>query len=115
MGHQQSSVQVSDTARFDLVVVILALLTAFAPLSIDMYLPAFTAIADDYATTAHDVELSLTTFFFGLFIGQLLYGSATDKFGRKKPLYIGLAIYIVTSLACAWAPNIEWLIALRFL
>ena len=114
MARAYEPVPVSDNARFDLTVVILALLTAFAPLSIDMYLPAFTAIANDYATDTHRVELSLTAFFFGLFIGQLLYGTATDKFGRKKPLYVGLAIYVVTSVACAWAPNIEWLIALRF-
>lgn len=114
MSQQENSFTVSDTARFDIIVVILALLTAFAPLSIDMYLPAFTAIADDYATNTHDVELSLTAFFFGLFIGQLLYGTATDKFGRKKPLYIGLAIYVATSIACAWAPSIEFLIVMRF-
>ncbi|WP_272978210.1 multidrug effflux MFS transporter [Idiomarina baltica] len=113
-GTQRDSFTVSDSARFDFVVIILALLTAFAPLSIDMYLPAFTAIAADYQTDTHRVELSLSAFFFGLFIGQLLYGTATDKFGRKKPLYIGLAIYVVTSIACAWAPDIEWLIVLRF-
>ncbi|RUO78924.1 Bcr/CflA family drug resistance efflux transporter [Idiomarina tyrosinivorans] len=106
---------VSDTAKFDLTVVILALLTAFAPLSIDMYLPAFNAIAESFGAKSDQVQLSLTAFFFGLFIGQLLYGTATDKFGRKQPLYFGLVIYIVTSLACAWAPNITTLIILRFL
>ncbi|MGM0524716.1 MAG: multidrug effflux MFS transporter [Pseudomonadota bacterium] len=114
MARVNESQPVSDKARFDITVVVLALLTAFAPLSIDMYLPAFTAIANDYATDTHRVELSLTAFFFGLFIGQLLYGTATDKFGRKKPLYIGLSIYVVTSVACAWAPTIEWLIVMRF-
>ena len=114
MARSYEPVTPSDNARFDFIVVVLALLTAFAPLSIDMYLPAFTAIAEDYATDTHGVELSLTAFFFGLFIGQLLYGTATDKFGRKKPLYVGLAIYVITSIACAWAPNIEWLIAMRF-
>ena len=114
MAHSFEPRPVSDNARFDFIVVILALLTAFAPLSIDMYLPAFSAIASDYATDTHHVELSLTAFFFGLFIGQLLYGTATDKFGRKKPLYIGLAIYVLTSIACAYAPDIQWLIVLRF-
>ena len=70
-GTQRDSFTVSDlTIRF--CVIILALLTAFAPLSIDMYLPAFTAIAADYQTDTHRVELSLSAF-FGLFIGQLLY------------------------------------------
>jgi len=114
MAHSFEPRPVSDNARFDFIVVILALLTAFAPLSIDMYLPAFSAIASDYVTDTHHVELSLTSFFFGLFIGQLLYGTATDKFGRKNPLYIGLAIYVVTSVACAYAPDIQWLIVLRF-
>ncbi|EKE84211.1 multidrug effflux MFS transporter [Idiomarina xiamenensis] len=106
---------VSDTARFDLTVIILALLTAFAPLSIDMYLPVFDAIAASYQAQTQQVELSLTAFFFGLFIGQLLYGTATDKFGRKPPLYLGLVVYIITSIACAYAPNLTVLIVLRFL
>ncbi|MGQ4275592.1 multidrug effflux MFS transporter [Pseudidiomarina sp. E22-M8] len=105
---------VSDKARFDLTVVVLALLTMFGPLSIDMYLPAFGDIAASYSTKTNRVELSLTSFFFGLFIGQLLYGTASDKWGRKPPLYFGLTIYIVSSLACAYAPNLESLIVLRF-
>lgn len=105
---------VSDKARFDLTVVVLALLTMFGPLSIDMYLPAFGDIAASYSTQSNRVELSLTSFFLGLFIGQLLYGTASDKWGRKPPLYFGLVIYIVSSLACAYAPNLESLIVLRF-
>lgn len=97
-----------------LLVVILASLTAFAPLSIDMYLPAFPQIAADFGVAVARVELSLATFFIGLAIGQLLYGTLTDRFGRKKPLYAGLATYFLASLACAFAPNIESLIVLRF-
>ena len=107
--------KVSDQARFDIVVVVLALLTAFGPLSIDMYLPAFGDIAASFQTQSNRVELSLTSFFLGLFIGQLLYGTVSDRFGRKPPLYFGLALYIVTSIACAFAPNLETLIVLRFL
>jgi len=106
--------QVSAQARFDLTVVLLAMLTAFGPLSIDMYLPAFNDIADSFRTTTSAVELSLTAFFFGLFIGQLLYGTVSDRYGRKPPLYVGLVIYILASLACALAPNLEFLIAARF-
>ncbi|RUO65090.1 MFS transporter, DHA1 family, bicyclomycin/chloramphenicol resistance protein [Pseudidiomarina planktonica] len=105
---------VSEHARFDLVVVLLAMLTAFGPLSIDMYLPAFNDIAQTYQTDSSGVELSLTAFFFGLFIGQLLYGTVSDRFGRKPPLYFGLVIYIISSLACAYAPNLETLVVLRF-
>ncbi|RUO70058.1 multidrug effflux MFS transporter [Pseudidiomarina salinarum] len=105
---------VSDQARFDLTVVVLALLTAFGPLSIDMYLPAFGDIAASYNTESNRIELSLTSFFMGLFIGQLLYGTVSDRYGRKPPLYFGLTLYIITSLACAFAPNLESLIVLRF-
>ena len=97
-----------------LLVVILASLTAFAPLSIDMYLPSFPQIAADFGVTTARVELSLASFFVGLSFGQLLYGSATDRFGRKPPLYVGLTIYCVASVLCAFAPNIESLIVLRF-
>ena len=96
------------------VVVILASLTAFAPLSIDMYLPSFPQIAADFAVPVATVELSLATFFIGLAFGQLLYGTATDRFGRKLPLYVGLSIYCAASLVCVFAPNIETLIVLRF-
>lgn len=97
-----------------LLVVILASLTAFAPLSIDMYLPAFPQIAGDFGVPVAMVELSLATFFVGLALGQLLYGTATDRFGRKRPLYVGLTVYCVASLLCAIAPNVEALIVLRF-
>lgn len=87
---------------------------AFAPLSIDMYLPAFPQIAEDLGVPVQRIELSLATFFIGLSLGQLLYGTATDRFGRKKPLYVGLVIYCVASLLCALSPNAETLIVLRF-
>lgn len=97
-----------------LLIVILASLTAFAPLSIDMYLPSFPRIAADFGVPVATVEFSLATFFVGLAFGQLLYGTATDRFGRKKPLYVGLTLYCAASLACAFAPNVEALIILRF-
>lgn len=97
-----------------LLVVILASLTAYAPLSIDMYLPAFPKIAETFGVEVTAVEVSLATFFIGLAFGQLLYGSVTDRFGRKKPLYVGLVIYFVASLLCSLAPNVESLIVLRF-
>src|SRR5215203_1431190 len=97
-----------------LLVVILASLTAFAPLSIDMYLPSFPQIAGDFGVSVATVELSLAAFFVGLAFGQLFYGTATDKFGRKKPLYVGLTIYCGASLLCVFAPGVETLIILRF-
>ncbi len=97
-----------------LLVVILASLTAFAPLSIDMYLPSFPQIAADFGVQVAQVELSLATFFVGLAFGQMLYGTATDRFGRKLPLYVGLIIYCLASVLCMFAPNVETLIILRF-
>jgi DHA1 family bicyclomycin/chloramphenicol resistance-like MFS transporter len=104
-----------DSRRYAGLVLILGTLTALAPFSIDMYLPGFSAIAKDLQTTDAKVSLSLTGFFIGISAGQLLYGPLLDKFGRKKPLYIGLIVYILSSIGCSLANSIELLIALRFI
>ncbi len=94
-------------------ILILGLLTTLSPFSIDMYLPGFKAIADDLHTDTNHVTLSLSSFFIGLAAGQLLYGPLLDRFGRKNPLYAGMAIYIVASLGCMWVHTINALILLR--
>ena len=94
-------------------ILILGSLTALGPFSIDMYLPGFPAIAKDLNTTAAKVSLSLSGFFIGISFGQLLYGPLLDKFGRKKPLFIGLIVYIIASAGCALATSINALILLR--
>ena len=94
-------------------ILLLGSLTALGPFSIDMYLPGFPAIAKDLHTSIASVSLSLSGFFIGISVGQLLYGPLLDRFGRKKPLYIGLAIYILASLGCAYAKSIDALIVLR--
>ncbi|MFN7118398.1 MAG: multidrug effflux MFS transporter, partial [Saprospiraceae bacterium] len=96
------------------IILILGALTMIGPFSIDMYLPGFPAIAKDLQTSIANVQLSLASFFVGLALGQLFSGPITDRFGRKKPLYIGLGLYMLASLACVFAPNVETLIALRF-
>ena len=93
----------------------LGLLSALGPFSIDMYLPGFPAIADDLATTISKVSLSVSSFFIGVSIGQLLYGPLLDRFGRKIPLYIGLFIYLVTSIGCLLSSSVNALISIRFL
>jgi len=98
-----------------LLVFILGLLSAIGPFSIDMYLPGFPQIAADLNTTVANVSLSLSSFFIGISAGQLLYGPLLDRFGRKRPLYAGLTVYIVTSLGCALAASADHLIILRFL
>ncbi len=92
---------------------ILGGLSALAPFSIDMYLPAFPAIAKGLNTDISQVTLSLTSYFVGISIGQLFYGPITDKFGRKKPLLFGLTVFLLASIGCALSPTINWLIAMR--
>jgi DHA1 family bicyclomycin/chloramphenicol resistance-like MFS transporter len=99
--------------RYVVLILILGLLTALSPFSIDMYLPGFTAIAKDLHTTTAEVARSLASFFIGLAAGQLLYGPLMDRFGRKRPLYFGLALYIIISIGCSTAKSIDVLIALR--
>lgn len=101
--------------KYFLLILILGSLTALAPFSIDMYLPGFPAIAKDLNTTIAKVALSLSSFFIGISAGQLLYGPLLDRYGRKKPLYFGLVIYIIASAGCALATSIDALIALRFI
>ncbi|MDK1326411.1 multidrug effflux MFS transporter [Arthrobacter sp. zg-Y1143] len=94
---------------------ILALLTAVAPLSIDMYLPAFPHMAQDLDTTATGIQLTMTAFLVGLALGQLLIGPLSDGVGRRKPLLIGSFVALLATVVCALAPNVEILTAARFL
>jgi DHA1 family bicyclomycin/chloramphenicol resistance-like MFS transporter len=98
-----------------LLILVLGALTAFGPLSIDMYLPSLPTIQGELATSASAVQLTLAAFIAGLAIGQLIYGPLSDRFGRRGPLLVGIVLYIFASAACAFAPSIRWLIALRFL
>jgi DHA1 family bicyclomycin/chloramphenicol resistance-like MFS transporter len=97
------------------VILILGLLTTIGPFSIDMYLPAFPAIAKDLNTSVAQVMLSLSSFFIGISAGQLIYGPLLERFGRKPPLYAGLFLYLIASIGCAMATSIDSLIAFRFL
>jgi DHA1 family bicyclomycin/chloramphenicol resistance-like MFS transporter len=95
------------------VILIMGLLTAIGPLSIDMYLPAFPAIAKNLHTNISDITLSLSSFFIGISFGQLLYGPLLERYGRKQPLYAGLFIYFLSSVGCALAQSVDVLIVLR--
>jgi len=98
-----------------LTILILGALATISPFSIDMYLPGFPAIARDLNTTIDKVQLSLTAYLVGISIGQLLYGPLLDRFGRKTPLYVGLCIYVVASVGCAFTHSVSALIVMRFL
>ncbi|QXU44181.1 multidrug effflux MFS transporter [Pedobacter sp. D749] len=95
-------------------ILILGSLAALGPFSIDMYLPGFVDIAKDLRSNESTVALSLSSFFIGISAGQLLYGPLLDKFGRKKPLYFGLALYILSSFLCLAVTDVNELIILRF-
>ena len=100
--------------RYFLLILILGSLTALGPFSIDMYLPGFKAIAKYLHTSTDQVALSLSSFFIGISAGQLLYGPLLDRYGRKKPLYFGLCLYIITSIGCFFSTSLEMLIIMRF-
>jgi len=97
------------------IILILGALSTISPFAIDMYLPGFPVIAKDLNTTIAHVQLSLTSYFIGIAAGQLLYGPLLDRFGRKKPLFIGLAVYVLASIGCAFTSTADALIAMRFI
>lgn len=96
-------------------IVVLGLLTALGPLSIDMYLPALTVIAHDLSVPTAWVASSIPAYFLGLVVGQLIYGPISDRIGRKLPLYAGLALFSLASLLCATAQSIDMLIIARII
>ncbi len=97
------------------IILILGALSTVSPFSIDMYLPAFPQIARDLGTTPAEISLSVSGYFVGLALGQLVYGPLLDRFGRKLPIYAGLSLFILSSLGCATAASAEVFIAFRLL
>lgn len=98
------------TARL---ILVLGSLSAFAPLAIDMYLPALPALTTDLHASASEIQLTLTACFVGLALGQIVAGPVSDAYGRRRPLLVGLAAFALASLLCAAAPNVGTLVALR--
>lgn len=96
-------------------ILILGLMTTIGPFSIDMYLPGFDDIARSLHTDPAKVALTLSSYFIGLAIGQLVYGPLLDRYGRKKPLYAGLGLYLLATAICMQARDINTLIVLRFI
>ncbi|MGH8506248.1 MAG: Bcr/CflA family multidrug efflux MFS transporter [Stenotrophobium sp.] len=93
----------------------LAAIIAIGPLSIDMYLPSLPALQAHFGTDTAATQLTLSAYFIGLAIGQMIYGPVSDRFGRRRPLLFGLCLYSAVSLGCAYAPSMDSLILLRFL
>ncbi|MBL8267180.1 MAG: multidrug effflux MFS transporter [Steroidobacter sp.] len=86
-------------------------MTAVGPVSIDMYLPGFPAIEQEFGTRG--VEGTMAAFIVGIAIGQLFYGPISDRFGRKPPLYVGLTVYMIGALGCALSVNMTMLTVMR--
>ena len=104
-----------NRSRNFLIILILGALSTVSPFSIDMYLPAFPQIARDLGTTPAEISLSVSGYFFGLACGQLFYGPLLDRFGRKKPIYAGLSLFVAASLGCMSARSPGLFIACRLL
>ena len=98
-----------------ILILILGALNTITPFSIDMYLPAFPTIANDFHTSIDKVALSVSTYFLGYSLGQIIYGPLLDRFGRKPPLYIGLILYILATIGCFTTNTIEGLWVIRFM
>tara|TARA_R110000822_G_scaffold86989_15_gene202410 strand:- start:9223 stop:10407 length:1185 start_codon:yes stop_codon:yes gene_type:complete len=96
-------------------ILLLGAIIALAPMSIDLYLPALPTLQQALGGTAAQGQLTLSVYFLGLAMGQLIYGPVSDRIGRRKPLYFGLALYALAALGCTLATDINSLIALRFL
>lgn len=92
---------------------VLGALSAFAPMSIDLYLPALPEMERELVATAASIQWTLAAFFIGFAAGQLFYGPITDRYGRKPPLYVGLVVYIAASVGCAVATSAGTLVVLR--
>ena len=102
-------------AHFLRTAVLLGLMSAVGAFAVDMYLPALPSIGADLKASTSAVQMSLLIFFLSMGFGQIVVGPLSDMYGRKPPLYVGLALFIVGGIGSAMAPNIEWLIAFRFL
>jgi DHA1 family bicyclomycin/chloramphenicol resistance-like MFS transporter len=103
------------TQNRHLITLILGMLATVSPFAIDFYLPAFSQIANELGTTTARISLSVSSYFIGMALGQLLYGPLLDRFGRKPPLYAGLIIFIIASIGCCFSTGVEMLITLRFI
>ena len=92
---------------------LLAMMTAIAPLAIDMYLPAMSLMSEFLQSDIHQVELSVSTFLIGFAVGQITGGPLSDRFGRKPIIMIGLLVYALASLSLVWIQSLDQLLALR--
>jgi len=98
-----------------LLILTLGIFNALTPFSIDMYLSSFPSIAQDLGVPVAQMALSVSFYFVGFALGQVVYGPLYDRFGRKKPLYMGLIIYVLATFGCMTAKSFDALLLFRFL
>jgi DHA1 family bicyclomycin/chloramphenicol resistance-like MFS transporter len=96
-------------------IIVLGILNALTPFTIDLYLPAFPQIAADLDVAVSRMSLSVSVYFIGFALGQIIYGPLLDRFGRQRPIYVGLAIYILATVGCMMATSFEGLLIFRFI
>lgn len=96
-------------------IIVLGVLNALTPFTIDLYLPAFPQIAADLGVAVSRMSLSVSVYFIGFALGQVIYGRLLDRFGRRRPIYVGLAIYILATIGCMTATSFEGLLIFRFI
>lgn len=94
---------------------LLGLLAAIGPLTVDTYLPSMPAISADFGVSSSLVQLSVSSYFFGLAIGQIICGALSDRFGRRPILFAGLVLYVIASVACSMAPSATALVVARLI
>ena len=111
---QQTNTDAINTQPISLrLILILGVLSAYGPISIDLYMPALPTIGQEFQTDR--VQQTMSVYFLGMALGQLFVGPLSDKFGRKRPLLFGCALYAAASLGCALSPSLGSLLLFRFL
>lgn len=113
MAPRFSAHHLTRLRRFELIF-LFGTLTTFIPFAVDMYMPALPTIARDFHAQIAAAEHSLASFFLGIAVGQAVVGPLSDRYGRKRPLLIGLGLYVLSSVACALAAGPLSLDAARF-
>ena len=97
------------------ILILLGMLTAFGPFVTDMYLPSLPVMGEYFNTSSSMVQLGLTTSMIGLAVGQIFFGPLSDRYGRRIPLQVAMWLFIVSTVCCLFAQNIQQFVAFRLI
>ena len=97
------------------ILILLGMLTAFGPFVTDMYLPSLPVMGEYFNTNSSMVQLGLTTSMIGLAVGQIFFGPLSDRYGRRIPLQVAMWLFIVSTVFCLFAQNIQQFVAFRLI